>query len=306
MKILITANSAWYISNFRSNLITKLITDGHEVSILAPHDESVEDLLKLGCQYKDLKMDKKGTSPLRDFFLVVRFYFFFRELRPDCVLSYTVKNNIYGSLAASILKIPILPNVSGLGTAFAEGGWLNNVVTHLSKLAFSKLPKVIFQNEEDKKLFIKKKILNESQTLRVLGSGVDLDHFSHSPLPGEEQVAFLLLARMIWHKGVGQFVGATQLLIQEGYEINSRLLGFVDVENKNAISREQIIKWQNDGIIHYAGSTKDVRPYIEAADCVVLPSYYREGVPRSLLEAAAMGRPIITSDSVGCRDTVDK
>ena len=303
--ILLTANTSWYLANFRSGLIRAIQDPGFHVAVLAPLDEHSGRLRALGCDFIPLQMDNKGTSPLRDARLFMTFRRQLRALRPQAVLSFTVKNNIFCGLAARRAKIPFLPNVSGLGTAFVTETWLTKVVTLLSRAAFRPLPLVMFQNRDDRALFITRRIVAAPNCVVVPGSGVDLAHFAPTPLPKSDVTTFLLIARLLWDKGVGEFVEAVRQLRAAGVPVRGQLLGFLDVKNRNAIDRETVDAWQAEGVIEYLGATDDVRPAIAAADCVALPSYYREGTPRSLLEASAMGRPIITTDTPGCRDVVD-
>jgi glycosyltransferase involved in cell wall biosynthesis len=164
---------------------------------------------------------------------------------------------------------------------------------------------VFFQNEDDKGLFVSASLVPEETTDRLPGSGVDLDKFVPQALPNGDRVRFLLVARMLWDKGIAEYVQAARLLRQRGIQAEFCLLGFLDVQNPSAISRRQMDEWVDEGVISYLGVSDSVRDVISTADCVVLPSFYREGVPRTLLEAAAMARPIVTTDSVGCREVVD-
>jgi glycosyltransferase involved in cell wall biosynthesis len=225
--------------------------------------------------------------------------------RPDVFLSYTVKPNIYGSIAAHFFRVPVINNVAGLGVAFDANGWLNQLVKTLYRLVMVRSYKVFFQNSEDRKIFIDGGLVGEKISDQLPGSGVDLEKFSVAPMPFGSAVRFLLIARMLWGKGVGEFVEAARLLRQRGIDAECCLLGFLDVNNPSAISRNQMDEWIAEDVVRYLGVSDNVREEIEKASCVVLPSFYREGTPRSLLEAAAMGRPIITTDNVGCRDVVD-
>lgn len=303
--ILLTANSTWGLANYRSGLIRAIMDRGMQVTVLAPDDGHVDRLKALGCRVVLLEMDNKGTSPLRDARLFLTFRRQLRALRPKAILSFTVKNNVYCGLAARNAKIPFLPNVSGLGTAFVTETWLTKVVTRLSAAAFWRLPAVIFQNPDDSALFVARGIVTPQSCIVVPGSGVNLTQFAPTPLTRNEVTTFVLIARLLWDKGVGEFVEAARLLRAAGVPVRCQLLGFVDVKNRTAISRDTVDAWQAEGIIDYLGATDDVRPTIAAADCVVLPSYYREGTPRSLLESAAMARPVITTDMPGCRTVVD-
>lgn len=304
-KIVIALNTSWNLVNFRSNLICALINNGCEVVTVAPPDEFVPRLKALGCRYIPLPMDNQGTHLGRDLLLLWRFYCLLRRERPAVYLGYTVKPNVYGSLAAHALGIPVVNNISGLGAVFIKDKWLARLVRGLYRLALWRSARVFFQNEDDRRLFVEGKLVRPEVTDRVPGSGVALARFEAVPLPAADHpVRFLLIARMLWDKGVGEFVEAARMIRNRGVNADFQLLGFLDVQNPAAVLREEMQAWVDEGVVKYLGATDDVRPYIAEADCVVLPSY-REGTPRSLLEAAAMARPIITTDTVGCREVVD-
>jgi len=303
-KVLITLNTAWNLLNFRSGLIRALVAAGYEVVAVAPPDEYSERLSSLGCRFVPLSMDSQGTHPVRDLLLFLRLYRLLRVERPDVYLGYTVKPNVYGSLAAHALGIPVINNIAGLGSVFIKGGWVHQLVKGLYRVALAGSRKVFFQNDDDRQLFIASRLVAENVTQLLPGSGVDLRKFSPVPFPAAAHLRFLLIARMLWDKGVGEFVEAACLLRQRGVVAEFCLLGFLDAQNPTAISSQQMNDWVADGAIRYLGVTDNVREEIAQADCIVLPSY-REGVPRSLLEAAAMARPIITTNAVGCREVVD-
>ncbi len=304
-KILIALNTAWNLVNFREGLIRKLVSSGYEVIAVAPADHYATQLAEFGCRFIPLRMDNKGMHPGRDLLLLWRFIRLIRDERPDIFLGYTVKPNVYGSIAAHLFGVPVINNVAGLGTAFIKGNWLNWLVCTLYRLALYRSRKVFFQNEDDRYLFTSKGIVDVAITDCLPGSGVDLQKFKPVPLPGRSQVRFLLISRLLWSKGVAEYVEAARLLKSRGLNAEVCLLGFLDVKNSAAISKSQIDKWVDEGVVRYLGVSDNVREEITSADCIVLPSFYREGTPRSLLEAAAMARPIITTDSVGCRDVVD-
>lgn len=291
--------------NFRAGLIRAMVTAGYEVVAVAPPDHYAPRLAELGCRYVPLPMDNKGTHPGRDFLLFWRFMQLMRKERPAVYLGYTVKPNIYGSLAAHLLRIPVINNIAGLGTVFIRESWLTRLVRRLYRLALSRSVKVFFQNDEDRALFVSGKLIPGAVTDRLPGSGIDLNRFVSVPLPDKAPLRFLLIARMLWDKGVGEFVEAARMLKKQGVNADFCLLGFLDVQNPVAISRQQMDEWVEEGAIRYLGVSDNVTEEIALADCVVLPSY-REGISRTLLEAAAMARPIVTTDSVGCRDVVDE
>lgn len=304
-RVVIALNSVWNLVNFRSGLIRSLVAAGYEVVAVAPPDKYVTRLKELGCRYIPFSMDSQGKNPIRDFWLFVRFLGLLCYIRPSVYLGFTIKPNVYGSLAARVLGIPTINNIAGLGVVFSKSNWLTRLVRLLYRSALARSRRVFFQNEEDRLLFVSSEVIAASVSDRLPGSGVDLKQFSPVPLPSQSPIRFLLIARMLWDKGVGEFVEAARLLRQRHMHAEFCLLGFLDVESPAAIPRSQMDQWVAEGVVRYLGVTDNVREDIAQADCVVLPSFYREGTPRTLLEAAAMARPIITTDSVGCRDVVD-
>src|SRR5690606_19567148 len=213
-----------------------------------------------------------------------------------------------GTLAARILGIQAINNVAGLGTAFLANGWLARTAKFLYRIALSRSSRVFFQNSTDTALFVDSHIVRPEQTQVLPGSGVNLNRFSPSVYQSRnvsETPVFILIARILWDKGIREYVEAAKLVKRKFPQARFQLLGFLDDENRSAVPRETVEGWVQEGIIDYLGQTDDVRPHMAAASCVVLPSYYPEGTPRSLLEAAAMGKPIITTDTPGCRDVVN-
>lgn len=305
MRVLLTANSAWNIWNFRRPLVEAFQGAGYKVIILAPEDDAAAYLEELGCEFHALKMDIKGTNPLNDYLLKRRYQRHFQKLKPDVVFSYTIKNNLFGALAAKRLKIPFVPNVTGLGTAFLSSGALQRIAEALYRSAFAGLPIVFFQNEDDNALFVERGLVAPDQARLLPGSGIDLLRFSASPLPAEESpMTFLMIARLLKDKGVVEYVEAARIVKKKFPHTRFQILGAIGSENRTAIGSDTVDEWIREGAVEYLGTTNDVRPAIEAATCVVLPSY-REGAPRTLIEAAAMGRPLIATDVPGCRSVLD-
>lgn len=305
MHILMTVNAAWNIWNFRRPLVEALQADGHRVTVLAPPDDAVQDLERLGCRVQPLEMSVKGLNPLEDVRLQRRFARIFRETRPDAVLSYTIKNNVFGARAAKSVGVPFLPNVTGLGTAFLSGKLLQTVTEQLYRRSFAGLPVVFFQNEDDRGLFLERRLVTADQAQLLPGSGIDLNRFAPAPMPDPDAPpVFLMIARLLRDKGVVEFVQAARQIKTRHPKARFQLLGAVGSENRSAIDRSTLEGWVAEGVVEYLGTTPDVRPAIAAASCVVLPSY-REGAPRTLIEAAAMARPVIATDVPGCRAVVD-
>jgi glycosyltransferase involved in cell wall biosynthesis len=306
-KILISLNTAWNLVNFRAGLIRALVAHGYEVVAVAPCDAYADRLAGLGCRFIALPMDNQGTHPCRDLLLSFRFLRLLCRERPDVYLGYTIKPNVYGSLAAHILGISVVNNIAGLGTAFIRDTWLTRLVRLLYKTALSRSRHVFFQNNEDCQMFIERGLVAGYKTSRLPGSGIDLSVFRYVPMQPLENrsFCFLLVARLLWDKGVGEYVEAARMVRRKYPTTKFQLLGFLDVKNSTAVSSIQMNDWVEEGVVEYLGVSDDVQLFLIAADCVVLPSY-REGVPRSLLEAAAIGRPIVTTDVTGCRDAVNE
>jgi glycosyltransferase involved in cell wall biosynthesis len=285
-------------------LIRGIRRAGYEPVIIAPQDPAAETRMRaLDVERIAVTIDRSGLNPFADLALLKKYRAILAGLRPTAYLGYTIKPNIYGSLAAASLGIPALPNVSGLGTAFIRGGPLQQLVTRLYRVGFRKAPVVFFQNDEDRRLFVDRSIVRNEQARVLPGSGVDLDRFTPAPVP-DGPPTFLLIARLLRDKGVVEFVEAARQLRSELPDARFNLLGPIDEGNRTAIGRAELDSWVGEGVVEHLGTTDDVRPYIANATAVVLPSY-REGLPRSLLEAAAMGRPLIAADVPGCRDVVD-
>ncbi len=290
--------------NFRKGLIKVLKAEGYRVVTAAPEDAYTLQLKTMVDRHISLPMQNSGTSLLAECVLFCRYLRLLREVKPDILLTYTIKPNIYGAFAARILGIPIINNVSGLGTAFIHNNWLTNVVKLLYRIAFSKSACVFFQNPEDRDLFVQMKLVRPEKAELLAGSGINLDDFkpvAHAP---SSIIAFALIARLLWDKGVGEFVEAARIVKAKYPHAVFRLVGPKDVQNKTAIANEVIDQWVAEGVIEYLGKTDDVRALMATQDCVVLPSY-REGMSRVLLEAAAMGKPLIASNVAGCKQVVD-
>ena len=305
-RICIAANTTWYLHNFRSRLITSLIDDGYSVMAISPSDGYVDRLAATGARHVHLELDNAGVNPARELLTLWRITALLNRHRPAAILTYTPKINIYFSLAARLLRIPVVANVSGLGHSFGSGGWLELLVRRLYRVALGYPARVFFQNEEDRSEFVRSGMVRQSRSERLPGSGVDVDRFRpREKALGTREFVFLLPARMLWEKGIREFVDAARRIRASERSTRFFLVGFLDVENPSAIPRDVVATWQKEGVVEYLGVSDDMPELYSTCDCVVLPSYYREGVPRSLLEAASMGKPVITADTPGCRDAVE-
>lgn len=272
--------------------------------VIAPQDPSADAKMRaLEVERIPIRVERAGLNPWADLQLMRNYRSLLKQIRPAAYLSFTIKPNIYGSLAAGGLGIAAVPNVSGIGNAFLRRDPVQQVVTRLSRLGLRRAPVVFFQNRDDRDHFVERKIVRADQARLLPGSGVDLDRFTPVP-PVDGPTTFLLIARLVRDKGVVEFIEAARMLREELPDARFQLLGGPDEGHRTAIPLADVNRWAGEGLIEYLGPTEDVRPFIASASAVVLPSY-REGLPRSLLEGAAMGRPVIGADVPGCREVVE-
>jgi glycosyltransferase involved in cell wall biosynthesis len=304
LHVALVCNTAWAIYTYRRGLLRALTQSGARVSIIAPRDRTFEPLEQMGCECIDLPVASKGTNPLHDLRTLLALYKHYRALKPGVVFHYTIKPNIYGSVAAWLARVPSVAVTTGLGYVFIQKSRAAQVAKRLYRFAFRFPREVWFLNRDDETAFREEKLLAHPERARLLhGEGVDLEDFAFGPLPERNAFAFVLIGRLLWDKGVGEYVEAARQLRARYPQARFKLLGPVGVDNPSAITREEVAAWEREGVIEYLGETADVRPFIADADCVVLPSY-REGVPRTLMEASAMGRPIVATNVPGCREVV--
>ncbi len=303
MRIAVVLNTSWNIYNFRMGLIKALMGNGHEIHTIAPIDPFTEKLISIGCHHHDLKMDSRGANPIKDFGLIMELRSIYKKVKPDMILHFTIKPNIYGTLAAATLGIPVINNVCGLGTVFLKGGIIALIAKKLYKFSFRHALKVFFQNQEDLQLFLDNRLVAPEACEILPGSGINVSLFKPEPPKTNEVFTFLMISRVIYDKGIVEFVDAIRILQSKGINVRFQLLGGTDPLHRSGIPEKTISGWRNAGLLEYLGKTENVIPYINAADCVVLPSY-REGSPRSLMEAAALAKPIVATNVAGCNQVV--
>lgn len=296
-KIIVLANSSDGLYGFRKELLSALGQD-FEIIVSVPNNGRFSELAQLGCTIVETPVDRRGINPKTDAKLFVRYWKLLQKEKPDLVITYTIKPNIYGGIACRLLRIPYAINITGLGTAFQKQGLIRKLVTFLYRTALKKAKVVFFENSANMALFQREKLATEEQCYLLNGAGVNLEHFSYAPYPEEEHTRFLFVGRVMAEKGVRELFSAMERLHQEGENCSLDVLGGYEEDYK-----ETIEKYQSQGWLHYHGFVKDVRPYITNAHCFVLPSYH-EGMANTNLECAAMGRPLITSDIPGCREAV--
>lgn len=304
MRIAIVINTSWNIYNFRMGIVRSLLDKNNEVIAIAPRDKYTDKLIEQGCEYYPIKIDNKGVNLFNDIFLIFALYKAYKKVKPDIILHYTIKPNIYGTLAAKLLKIPVINNVSGLGTVFIRENIVSIIAKILYKFTFRFPEKVFFQNKDDLQLFLKNKLVKREVTDIIPGSGVDIDRFIPHQFKRNTIFTFLLIARLLYDKGIVEYIEAIKILKHRNIKAKFLLLGFIGSANNLDISREFLDSWIKNKLIDYLGVTDNVIPFIKKADCIVLPSY-REGIPKTLLEAASMGKPLIATNVPGCREVVE-
>jgi glycosyltransferase involved in cell wall biosynthesis len=307
MKILLFANTDWYLYNFRLALAQSLQAQGHEVILVSPPGLYVDRLQALGFCWVKFNLARRGLNLFSEGATIIRLLFLYRRERPDIVHHFTIKCVLYGSLVARLAGVKSVVNsVTGLGYVFsAEAGpknWLRSIVMLLYRLALRRT-KVIFQNPDDWKLFIEQGLVQSDNSVVIRGSGVDVDRFS--PKPESAGIPIVLFpGRLLWDKGVGEFVSAARALRAKGVSARFVLVGDRDSNNPSSVPLDQIQEWVQKGDIEWWGWRDDMNEVYAQVHLICLPSYYKEGLPKALIEAASSGRPIITTDMPGCREIV--
>jgi glycosyltransferase involved in cell wall biosynthesis len=312
MKFLMIAGFADDLLPFRGDLIDALLERGIQVHVALPDLEANSDLhnklLAKGLVLHKVAMQRAGMNPLADLYTMWQLLQLIKAIKPDTVLAYLIKPVIYGMMAASMAGVPHrFALITGLGYAFQDGnqrGLLRRLAEGLYALSLSGTHKVFFQNPDDLNLFHQLGILKPNAPSCVVnGSGVNLEYYAYTPIP-KGAPCFLLIARLLSYKGIREYAAAAKLVKAQYPEARFALVGWIDYENPSAITQAELDTWIAEGTIDYMGRLADVRPAIAQCSVFVLPSSYREGTPRSILEAMSMGRAIITTDAPGCRETV--
>lgn len=304
--VAIVLNTSWNIYNFRLGLLKALEKEGYRIVTIAPRDEYSQKLEALGYAYREIKINNSGTNPIEEIKLIYDFVKLYKEVKPDILLHYTIKPNVYGSIAADILDIPVITNISGLGTVFLNNSFPSKIAKFLYKVAMRIPKKVFFQNSDDRELFIVKKLVDPQKTALLAGSGIDTEKFAPAKdvSPSGGPLQFLFIARLVKDKGIVEYVDAARILKEKYPDVEFAILGAFYPGNPTAVTQAEMRRWEEEGVIRYLGVSDDVRSVIVGAACVVLPSY-REGLSRVLLEASSMAKPIVTTDVPGCKDVVE-
>lgn len=304
LKIAIAINRSWNIYNFRKGIVQRLLADGHDVLAIAPKDDYTQKLVDWGCDFEPLEMEGTSTNPLREIGTILRLRRILRRHEVQMLLTYTIKCNIYGTLAARSLGVPCICNVSGLGTVFLWRGWVSTVAKLLYRMTFRFSSFIFFQNQEDREDFLQIIPVNPNKTGLVPGSGINLADFTHEKYNPSDRPVFLMISRLLIEKGVYEFAEAARIVRSKIDGATFKLVGGLDLGHNRSINPEDLDKWQEEGTVRYFPHSDNIPAFIEEADAIVLPSY-REGTPRTLLEGGAMSRPLIATDVPGCRQVVD-
>ena len=303
-KILLSSNYAWTIYNFRLPLIRSLTASGYKVSLLTQMDGYDKKIQEEVDNIYPLYISREGINPFVDLRTIFVFLRAIVKLKPDYLILFTIKPVIYGAIAARIMRVPTIIMITGLGTSFISDNWITKVVKLLYRVALKNASIVFFQNVSDRDLFVVERLVKPDIARLSPGSGIDLNKFKYSVPQKNTEISFLLVARMVYDKGIQEYVNAAKTLKKRYPNISFKLLGPLGVQNRTAVPAEQMKVWIKDGVIDYLGETDDVIPHIKTSTCIVLPSY-REGTSRVLLEAAALGKPIVATDVPGCREVVE-
>ena len=304
LKIFFTANVLWDIYIFRYGVIKALIEDGHEIVVVAPNDSRIDFPKELGIRHIPIKLSLRGVNPIKDFQLYLQLFNIYKKETPDIIFHYTIKPNIYGTLAAKRANIPSIAVLTGLGYSFVEGGIISKIAKALYKISLSYSKEVWVLNEDDKKQLIDEKIVKEQKLFVLPGEGVNTSKFSPIFREENEELTFLMVARAFYDKGVREYVEAASIIREKKYLVKFLFLGALGGNAANGIDEAKMKEYEEKGILEYLGHRKDVESIINKSDCVILPSY-REGISKVLMEAASMEKPIIATDVTGCREIVE-
>ena len=303
------ANTTWYISNFKVNLLKYLEDKGYEIYVIAPLDDYLGYLNQLEHTHhiQIHNLSRKGVNPFQELRLLFEFYKIYKNLKPDLILHHTIKPNIYGSIAAKLAGSKSIMNVPGLGHTFIYNNWQRYIVSKIYKFVAKYNKKVLFENSDDLEYFIKNDIIPKDKGFAFRGGGVDTQYFK--PLPPtrtDHKIVFSFIGRLIYGKGIREFYEAAVWMKNKYPNSEFWIVGGIDNQNPSAIKTNELLTWIESKVIRYWGQASDVREYIRNSDCIVLPSYYREGFPKVLQEGMSMEKPIITTDMPGCRDAVEE
>lgn len=310
-RIFLISNTSWSFVKFRAGLIVALVSDGFHVTLLAPPDEESQTFKTFGAEYIPLRyMNPQSTNPVSDLLFMRELRAIYKQQKPDLVIQYTIKPNIYSSIVCRTLGIPNIAVVTGLGYTYIRGGWVSEISNMLYRYAFKRASEVWFLNHDDLRVFVEKKIVDKRKTMLIPGEGINTgtkfnpNVVSTQISPENESIRFLFVGRLLYDKGIREYVAAAEQIKARYKHVHFNILGYLNVKNPSAVQADLLQTWTKGGIVEYLGHVDDVRPVVMAHDCLVLPSY-REGMSTTLQEAAALARPLIATDIPGCKELID-
>lgn len=298
-KIMIIVNHEVVIYNFRKELVEKLLNEQCEVVILSPNGPLIDKLKKMGCIHVESDVDRHSKNPVKDIKLLWMYLKTMKEVKPDVVLTYTIKPNIYGGIASGLLNIPFIANITGLGTALENKSILQKITFSLYSIAFSKVQRVYFQNDENLDFFLKRGF-EKNRTKLLPGSGVNLTHFKMLDFPQNNTIEFVFISRIMKEKGIDLYLESASYIKKKYPNTIFHVCGFCEDDYEDTLN-----DYVRNGIIKYHGMVQDIREILKQVHCTVHPTYYPEGMSNALLESAACGRPLISTNRSGCREIID-
>lgn len=298
--VLVLTNFIAGLHSFRKEVMKAIIDDGYQLYISVPDtdDDRINYFKSIGCQIVKTDFNRRGMNPIDDLKLMLNYRRIIKELKPKAVLSYTIKPNVYGGIACRLTGTPLIANVTGLGDAIENGGWLQKLTVSLYKIGIGKAKQVFFQNPTNKATCLKYGIA-DNNAIVLPGSGVNLDHHTYQEYPADGVIKFLYIARLQKDKGTGEYFEAAKAIRDKYPQTEFQVLGW-----KEGDYERQLSELTANGVINYLGTTSDVRPFLKDIHCTIMPSYH-EGMSNVNLESAANGRPVLTTNVPGCRETVD-
>lgn len=305
MRVCLMANTSWYLFNFRASTIRRLVELGHEIYVISPKDRYSKHLVDLGCILHHLDFSVEGMNLVFEARTVISTSSILRKIKPDVLLTFTPKANIYGGLAAGFLGISYITNISGVGSKFYANILLRLILQIMYFFALKNSRHVFFQNSEDLDTFVSRKLISRNKCSLIMGSGVDIDQFSYVPGQRFTPMVFLFVGRLILEKGLTLLVEAAQVVRHTtALDFQIRVVGKLAPDRTNSISLTDLKIWEEMGLIDFIGETDNVAEELHKCDCLILPTFYGEGMPKSILEAASCGKPVITTKIAGCREAV--
>ena len=289
---------------FRKEIIDDLADKGYTVLVSCPYGERIEKIRRKGVIYEDIQIDRRGTNPVRDYNLLREYVRLFRKYKPIIVLAFTIKPNIYGGMAAKLLRIPYVNNITGLGSGFENGGIVKQVILLMYRIVLSTAYYIFFQNDANKEVIINTGIVRHNRYRVIPGSGVNLDRFSYYEYPRSDSIVFNYIGRVMRDKNIDDYIYIAKRIHEKYPAIVFNIIGFI--EETESHYESELAELEKQGIVKYHGSQQDVRPFIRESYAIIHPSTYGEGLSNVLLESAAMGRVILTTTIPGCRETVEE